>query len=98
MKAPFAPPYATMQEKIDKMYLHSKSIDDENESRSEAQQCSPMVDNKVLLAALDQRSGLLEALEELISLDVFKSGFTSLQDHGKLLKAKAAIAAARGTV
>lgn len=92
MKSPFAPPYATMQEKIDQMHLHCKSIDEENKLKDERNHCNPLVDNDVLLSALNQRYALLEALESALKTAEFeKHPLRPWHD-----KARAAIAAARG--
>lgn len=103
MKAPFVASYATMQEKIDQMHLHCKSIDEENKSKDERNHCSPLVDNDVLISALNQRSALLEALERARAFifryaqsDCSTGELICKKTEQELIKIDAAIAAARG--
>jgi len=92
MRATFVPPCAPIHMKIKAMQNHCIFIANENKYRPEFGHHSPIVDNEVLLEALNQRDQLFEALKDAIKTVEFeRHPFRPWHD-----KARAAIAAAEG--
>jgi len=92
MSTTFVPPCAPMHMKIKAMQNHCILIANENKYRPEFGHRSPLVDNEVLLEALNQRDQLLEALKDALkSVEFERCNFRPWHN-----KARAAIAAAEG--
>jgi len=97
MRARFVPPTAPMHLKIKAMQNDCIAIAEENKSRSEFGQHCPLVDNEVLLEALNQRDQLLEALKDArLYVDMASKNCYNPVADKVLAKIDAAIAAAEG--